>query len=247
MKIIRILSVFLFITLFSHPAVFSQAKQAFDPFKDEIKDKLPPLSVLLDSAIISDPSVRFRKLQSTVNNFKLKETQYEWSRNLGLQANLGWGTFDYLYNNTVSGENASTYVSNQSLTQYGIGAYMRFPAFDVIGRKNLIRLAKAEISQADEMYGQQTKELREKVIMQYNDLIVKQRIMKIRLKYVETSRINMQMAENQFTDGVIPVAEFARITQIITQAETEFESSKMDFQTAYMILEETVGMKFNIY
>ena len=195
----------------------------------------------------NDPYVQFRQLQLSVNTFKVKEVQYEWTRNLGLQANLGYGTFDYLYNNTLGGQTPPTYTTQQNLTQYGVGAYIRFPIFDVIGRNNQISLAKTETLQAGQMIEVQAREVRERVIMQYNNLIEKQHLLKILVKYVETSRINMQMAEKEFANGVISISEFTRISEIVNRAETEFESSKMEFQTAHMLLEETVGIKLNIY
>jgi len=247
MKFDRSFLLLLFFIVLTNGSVFSQIKQTFDPFTDEIKDKLPPLSILLDSAIANDPSIHFRNLQITVNNCKVKIAQTDWSRNLGLQANLGYGTIDYLNNSTIGGSTPSSYTTSQNLTQYGLGAYVRFPAADVVGRKNLIKLAKAETDQAEQMVEQQTRELRQKVIAQYNDVIVKQQLLKIRLKYLETSRISMQLAEKEFANGTISVTEFTRLTEIVTHSETDFEIVKMDFKTAYMLLEEMVGMKFNIY
>jgi hypothetical protein len=81
----------------------------------------------------------------------------------------------------------------------------------------------------------------------YYDLIEKQNVLKIQVKYVETSRINMQMADKDFGNGVISISEYTRISEIVNRAETGFESAKMSFQTAFLMLEETVGIKLNIY
>ncbi len=235
------------VILFSASPVFAQKAKPFDPLTDEIRDRLPSLSNLLDSARAHDPYISFRNLQISVNDCRVKETQGQWLRNFGLQGNLGYGTFDYLYNNTLGGQTPANYTTTQTLTQYGVGAYVRFPIFDIVGRNNLVRMAKTESLQAKQMVEVQARDLRERVISRYNDLVMKQHLLKILGKYVETSRINMQMAEKEFANGTITLTEFSRITEIATRAETDFESTRMDFQTAYMLLEEVVGIKLNIY
>ena len=248
MRIDRPFLALLFFIAFSQVPVFSQTKPAFDPYTDEIKDKLPPLSVLIDSAIATDPNVQFKMSQKIVEHCKLKEVQYNWSRNMGLDANLGYGTFDYLYNSSLGGNNTpSTYTTSQNLNQYGVGAFIRFPVFDLMDRRNQIKIAKITITQSQQMIEERIKEIRNLVISQYNNLIVKQHLLKIHQKALETTRINMQMAENEFTNGTISLTEYSRISEIVSSEEAAFETSKMDFQNAYMLFEELVGMKLNIY
>lgn len=107
-------------------------------------------------------------------------------------------------------------------------------------------MAKAEIEQAKSFSQVQRNELRQFVIRQYNELIIKQRLLKIKAKYTETSRIHMQMVEKEFINGAITLTEYSSLSEIASRAESELESAKMDFRTAYMILEEIVGMKFNL-
>ena len=247
MKITRLFLLFLFMVSFGPGVVFSQSRSTFDPLSDEIKDKLPSLSILLDSAVKHDPYVHFRNLQTVVNTSKLKSSQNYWLRNFGLQADFRYGSYDIFSNNTAEGQTSTLFATKRNETNYGLGAYIKFPIIDVINRRNEVRLAKTEIAQAEQMVEVQEKEVREKVITQYNDLIMRQHVLKIFGKYLETSRISLQMAEKEFVNGSISVAEFSRISEIVNKAETEYEGSKMAFQTAYMLLEETVGMKFNIY
>jgi hypothetical protein len=89
-------------------------------------------------------------------------------------------------------------------------------------------------------------ELRQTVIRQYNELILKHNLLKIKSKFLETSRINAQMAEKEFLNGVALVSEYARIAEINSRVESDFETVRMDFLTAYLILEEIVGIKFHI-
>ena len=214
--------------------------------KDNIESMLPPLETIIDSAISKNPYVKFRDLQVDVNGYKLKDDRTQWLRNLGVQADVRYGTFDNFSTNTAAGQNPSLLSTRSSQFNYGAGAYIKFPIYDAVNRKNQIRLAKAEIEQAQNFSQVQRNELRQLVIKQYNELIVKQRILKIRSKYAETSRINIEMVEKEFMNGIVTVTEYSRISEIFSRAQADYENSKMDFRTAYMILEEIAGIKFNL-
>ena len=148
--------------------------------------------------------------------------------------------------NTSEGQSPATYASLSNQLNYGVGAFIKLPFFDLVNRKNQIKLAAAEVEQAKSFAQTQRNELRQIVIRQYNDLIVKHRLLKIKSKYAETSKINMQMVEKEFTNGIISISEYSRISEITTRTEIDFENSKMEFLNAYMILEEITGIRFNL-
>ena len=225
---------------------FAQQGQAFDISKDNIELMLPPLETIIDSAIAKNPYVKFRDLQIVVNSKKLKSDRADWTRDIGFQTDVRFGTFNNFASNVVEGQNPALSSTINSQTNYGIGGYIRIPFYDFINRKNQIKQSKAEIEQAKSYSLVQRDELRQSVIRQYNELIIKQRILRIKTKYVETSRIHMEMVEKSFINGTITLTEYSSLTEIASRAEADFETSKMEFRTAYMILEEIVGMKFNL-
>lgn len=214
--------------------------------KDDIESLLPPLETIIDSAIARNPYVKYRDLQIVVNEHKLKANRSEWTRDIGIQTDVRYGTFDNFATNVVEGQNPALTSTRNTQANYGVGAYIRIPFYDFINRKNQINLSKAEVGQAQSYSSIQRNELRQQVIKQYNELIIKQRILKIKSRYATTAKINMEMAEKQFLNGVISIAEYSSISEIVSRSESDFESSKMDFRTAYMILVEIVGMNFNL-
>jgi len=238
--------ILIFVLLIIRFPAFAQETKEFDILKDDIELMLPPLEAIIDSALVHNPNVRFRDLQVEVNSYKLKADRSQWTRNLGIQADARYGTFDNFSTNTAEGQNPSLIASKTNQLNYGAGTFIKFPLFDIVNRKNEIRLAKAEMEQAQSFSLAQRNELRQSVIKQFNDVILKQRILKIKSKYSETTRINLDMVEKEFLNGIISVTEYARITGIFSISEADYESSKMDFRTAYMILEEIVGIKFNL-
>ena len=225
----------------------AQQGNGFDLLKDNIELILPPLETILDSALRRNPDVKFRDMQVIMDEHKLKAYKVDWTRNLGIQTDALYGTFDNISSNTTNGgSNPAMLTTRSSQLNYGAGAFIKIPLYDLINRKNQNKLAKAEIEQAQNSSQSQRNAVRQLVIKHYNDLIVKQRLLKIKSKYVETARINMAMAEKQFLNGIINISEYSSVTEIVSRSEADFESSKMEFRTAYMLLEEIVGIKFNL-
>jgi len=225
---------------------FSQESEKFNVLEDNIESMLPPLGTIIDSALANNPSVRFRDLQIIVNKYKLSTERNQWTRSIGLQTDVRYGTFNNFSTNTSEGQSPSTFATLSSQLNYGVGAYIKLPLFDFFNRKNLVEMATTEVQQAESFAQTQRNELRQIVIRQYNDLVVKHRLLKIKSKHAETSKINMQMVEHEFTNGIISISEYSRISEIVTRTEIDFENSRMEFLTAYMILEEITGIRFNL-
>lgn len=241
------MSRFLFIVLFVLQSVIlsAQNKQEFDPVKDDIADFIPPLSVLMDSALQNDPKVDFRNLDLEINERKLKSTKRDWAKNLGVQADFRYGTFDN-YALDAGNPNASYIYTTHEEFKFGYAAYVKFPLLDFYNRRNQVQIANVQKMQAESLLQLERNDKRQVVIRQYNELILAQKILRIKSKSLETARINMQMAEQQFMNGVIPVTEYARLSDIVASTEVDYETSKMNFLTAYQLLEEIIGYSFNV-
>ena len=224
----------------------AQQKRKFNPLTDDITQMIPSMSTLLDSAFAHDPGLKFTQLQYIIDKGSLFTSQVQWTQDLGLQANGGYGTFDYLYNNTIGGQSQQTTTLKQNEAQYGVGGFIRLPLYDLVNRRNQIKTAKAVMQQAETLSETRKNEIRELVIRQYNDIIEKQQILKIKSKYLETSRINTQMAEKGFVKGTITLDEYSRVSQIGSGTEADYETARTDFMNSYMIMEVLTGMSFNI-
>ena len=246
MKIICFYSLLFLFSLGFIGSAFAQAENKFDPMVDDISNKIPPLEVLIDSAIANNPYIQFQDLQLIINNCKLKASRVDWTRYIGLQGDLRYGNFYNYTANSTGGIDPPSIATTSAESKYGGALYLNLPFYAFANRKNQIKLAKTEIEQAESMAEVRRNELRQVVIRQYNELILKQNLLRIKSKYFETSKINMQMVEKEFSNGIISVTEYARISETVSRTETDFENSRMDFLTAYMILEEIVGMKFHL-
>ena len=224
----------------------SQGSKLMEIQNDNIESLLPPLQVLIDSAIAHNPGIRSADLQTKVLQYKLNVDKSSWTKNLGLQTDVRYGTFDTFSTNTSAGQTPSTQATQNSQLNYGVGAFVKIPIFDAISRKYLLKSDQLEIEQTINLSEAQRNDLRQMVIKLYNDFILKHKLFVIKMKYAETIKINMQLAEKEFQNGVMNLDNYTRVCDTYARSEADFESVKMDLKTAYMTLEVVVGIKFNI-
>jgi outer membrane protein TolC len=201
---------------------------------------LPPLVQLIDSALKYNPLVHFRTLEIKAKESNLKSQRTNWTRNLGIQADTRYGTFDN-YSSNVNGQSTSILATTSRQFNYGVGMYMKFPLIDMLDRKNLVNKAKVEVEQAKSMAEMQQDELRQTVIRQYQDVLLKQRLLHIKSQSLGSAKVNMEMVEKQFRNGIIAVSEYVRISDIAARSESDFQIAETEFILAKMILEEIIG------
>ncbi len=224
----------------------SQGSKLMEIQNDNIESLLPPLQVLIDSAIAHNPGIRSADLQTKVLQYKLNVDKSSWTKNLGLQTDVRYGTFDTFSTNTSAGQTPSTQATQNSQLNYGVGAFVKIPIFDAISRKYLLKSDQLEIEQTINLSEAQRNDLRQMVIKLYNDFILKHKLFVIKMKYAETIKINMQLAEKEFQNGVMNLDNYTRVCDTYARSEADFESVKMDLKTSYMTLEVVVGIKFKI-
>lgn len=204
----------------------------------------PPLEDLIDAAIKHNSMVKFRNLGVDVKESLVKTEKNYWTRNFGFQGDLEYGN---LNNSSYSVEENNPSLLTTSTTQfnYGVGVYLKFPIFDYINRKDQIKQAKIEVDQAKSMAEAQENEIRLLVINQYHNVILKQKLLNINSQNLGSAKVNLEMVEKEFTNGIIAVSEYVRISDMTSKIQVEYEISKSEFLLAKIILENTVGITFN--
>lgn len=207
----------------------------------DIVKLLPPLQTIIDSAIANSPYLKYQNAEIIRQQFKLRTTKQEWTKNIGFSTDVIYGTWDYMTMNPSTG---TTYLSNQVETRYGIGAYIRLPLFDAISRKNQIEIQRLELEEAKFVKEQKIKEIRNLVIEQYYRVLLNQELVNIQNKNRHSAEIQAQMIEKQFINGQATVEELARVNEIFNSAQVEYEKAKSDLITSYILLQELAGISF---
>jgi outer membrane protein TolC len=117
------------------------------------------------------------------------------------------------------------------------------PVLDVINRKNEIKQAKAELGQAKSLAKSQVDELKQVVIRNYHDLLLKENLLEIRATNLGNAKVNIEMVEREFRNGVIPISEYVRISDMTSRITAEFEQAKSEFLASKKQLENLTGIE----
>jgi outer membrane protein TolC len=204
----------------------------------------PPLTDLIDSALKHNALVGFRSLEIDAKEANLTSYRNNWLRNLGVQGDSRYGNIDAFSTNA---NGVSSNVLNTATRQfnYAAGVYFKIPLYDIVNRKTQIKQAKAELGQAKYMETAQQDEVRILVIRQYQELLLKQKLLGIRSQNLGGVTVNMEMVEKQFRNGIITITEYVRISDINSRIQSDYEQARSEFLLAKQLLEETVGFKFS--
>ena len=92
----------------------------------------------------------------------------------------------------------------------------------------------------------QEEEIRQAVIIMYQGLILKQKLLQIRSRRFGDGKVNMQMIEKEFRNGIVPLAEYVRIVGMTENMEAEYETAMSEFITAKQLLEDVAGFTFGL-
>jgi len=218
----------------------------FDPMIDNIADKLPPLQMLIDSAVKHSPNVRMSNVDISIMRYNIKNAKIEWMRNFGFTGELLTGNLYQFSTNQTSGSTPNEFVTDRYEYAYHVGLFLRMPFNAILGQKNNVNIAKRELEKNILLKEERSMAIRKEVILVYQDLLMRQELLKIKNESQLTTRLQVQMAEIEFKNGTIKIAELARLVDINAINSYAYKEETFLFYRQYLILEELVGMKFNL-
>jgi len=217
----------------------------FNPIKDNIADKIPRMEALIDSAIANNPQIDFTELKAARVAYDIKSEQRMWTEHFGFEGEVKWGRQYWNDRDELTRLN-DFYLTESRRFDYRVGFYIRFPLYYLIDRRNNINKKKKELEIEIIQREIKVKEIRKEVIREYNELMQQQNMLQISNDYQQTSIMMMQNAEVMFLNGEIPPEEYNRQKDYQTRGAQSYAQTLGRFNIAFTMLEELVGIKFNL-
>lgn len=216
----------------------------FNPLTDDITKKIPTLEVLIDSAIYNSHRLRYWDKEISISEYELKSTKREWSDFIYLQGDVKEGSWTSLVfvEDQMGNEVGTLGTTNQ--TRYSIGLTMRLPVSTVWDYGNKSKLAKMKIESNMEKKLEDQQNIRAEVINLYNELIIQQNMLKLDIDNIDFGTLTAEMAQRQFQDGKINLADLSRVQDNLARAKYRYVRTKIGFINAYVMLQEISGIKF---
>ncbi|MGZ0016168.1 TolC family protein [Yeosuana sp. AK3] len=235
------LGIILFLSVFKNADAQTIENQPKD--NDIIEFSFPPLQVVIDSVLNRNAMMRFNNKEIEVKQATLQSEQAYWTRNFGFQADSRYGTLNN-FSTSADGITNSAFSTTSKQFNYSVGVYVKFPIFDLLNKKNQVKIARLQLDEAEALAESQEDQIRQLVIRQYQELILKQKLLGIKAQTLGNAKVNMEMVEKEFRNGVTTVSEYVRISDITSRIESEYEQSKSDFFLAKKLLEDIAGFTF---
>lgn len=218
----------------------------FNPLIDNITDKLPPLEVLIDSAVANIPYIKIEEAEIEINRQLLRQQKTNWLRFIFFDGSLAYGsTYDFSTNEST-GSYPTDFSSTRFQSNYRVGLYLRLPFSEFAHRSSSVKVAKRNVEKGILLRDQKVLELKQDVIFIYQDLIMYQEKLKVKNQAQLTTTLQVQLAEMEFLNGKISISELSRLTEHHASNLYSFVEDRNLFYKQYLLLEQIVGMKFNL-
>ncbi|MCT4603994.1 MAG: TolC family protein, partial [Marinifilum sp.] len=114
------------------------------------------------------------------------------------------------------------------------------PLSKIIDRTNL-KQAKAEFDKYRFQQQSNERELRQLVVVQYNNVLKTYKSVEVRNKAFGVLKVHLNNVEKDYINGKIDIAEFSRVHDIKMNAELELERAKIELISSIQVLNEIVG------
>ncbi|MCT4625075.1 MAG: TolC family protein [Schleiferiaceae bacterium] len=218
------------IILFFAPLFVVAQGESIDSKADLVK-YLPPLPVLIDSAILNSP--RLAHYGSMVESYEhnVSLTKMKWTNHFRIMGQYNYGDIGSIPNSAFLGKQLSVGFS--------------IPLGSVANRKSEINIAVAQLEAEENTYEQVKLEVQEDVIETYNDLLLFQRLIGIQAEAMQSAELAMEMAEERFRRGELSMDQLGTYIELQAKYKTAYETMRTEFNNAYNKLERIVGVPFS--
>ncbi|NRA48179.1 MAG: TolC family protein [Phaeodactylibacter sp.] len=211
---------------------------------NDITQRLPPLDTILKAAEQFSPLLKSTDADMLAANIAEQIQRRVWMNNFAVNVGWSYGQFDALTVNPDAAVGVATTTSSQN--RYTIGASFKMPFSTPINQGSQMQLRRIAQEKIRLNKQNQRIEIRKTIITMYQSLIQTHRLLLISNNSLETMKIQAKRVEREYLDGLISVAEYSTVQEMLVNSMVTLETRKMEFVTAYLILEETTGLKLNL-
>lgn len=222
----------------------SIGEDGVNPLTDDITKKIPSLEGLIESAILNSHRLKYYDKEISMTEYLLKTTKRDWANYVIMSGAITEGSWTSLtfVEDQLGNEVGSLGSTNQS--RYSVGLSVRLPLISVIDYTNQTKIAKMKIESKMEEKLDEQQTIRAQVINLYNELIIQQNMLKLDIDNIDFSTLTSEMAQRQFQDGKISLADMSRVQDNLARSRYRYVRTKIGFINAYVMLQEITGIKF---
>ncbi len=204
----------------------------------EFAQYLPPLSILIDSAIANATSVEMTDIQIQRSEYEVSRNKKDWAEIVNINAQYR------LSNSGIAQVEDGIFfpASSEPVSGYVLGVGVRLPLSYFTERRDKLQMARLNVELTETQKEAAKREIKEQVIQTYNQLLLLQRLIGISTEAKEFSELIFQMSEERFRDGELSLEQMGASTSLKAKFSSEYEQLKTEFSNTYALLERLVGV-----
>jgi outer membrane protein TolC len=216
-----------------------------DTITVELTQFLPPLAVLIDSALANSPEIDFYEARVKEKEYLVEVEKKRWAENIYLDARYGYGNLGTFQVNTVQSGVNDTVTTGQATTNYQLGVGVRVPLDVFYGRSARIKAVEASRESEAAKMREMQNYIKDRVIASYTRVASMKRLLQIYSEAKESAEFILTMSEERFRDGEIGLDELGQNTELKAKYSALYENLRTDYATEYAQLERLVGVPFS--
>ncbi|GAB4025325.1 hypothetical protein GCM10028809_05700 [Spirosoma gilvum] len=217
-------------------AAVTADSMVFD-FNQDIAVQLISFEEMFKLALAYSPTVKFENAIAAGSQASYNLSKVQILQNVTAYANYSSGNQAIL----STGTNANDQLAQIS-NGYRYGANLTFSIHDLFGRSQQVRLAKSNYDASMERRRLSEIQLRRDLFNLYQDLLLAQKILQIRLRDDQASLAAFRIAEVELQKGKIAPEAHAFNSNRYAETRTTVEQAKTGFIKAIYALELFVGV-----
>lgn len=222
----------LFLSAFTAGAQANQPEPEVDTLIVNLVSYLPPLPVMIDSALANAPQIEYFLQRQKMFEYEVSTVKKDWLNQIQLGANY------YNGSNIVSSDGIA-------LSGYQYGVSVRVPLGSIFNRRDRIKMAEAaSLSEAAKRKEQEIL-IRQEVESTYNQLFMLKDLIGHATEASETAQFIYEQAENRFVQGELSLDELGQNTELKSKWATNYTTLKAEFYNTYRKLQALVGVPFS--
>lgn len=198
----------------------------------DLADYLPPLNLLIDSAVVNNPQIEYYRQRQLMFEYEIGIGRNQWMEGVRVFSNYNLGT--------TGSSDGAIFVQG---FQYGVNVQIPLSMF--FGQRDAGKMSKAA-SMAEEQQKLRTIiEIQTEVEETYSRLFMLRDLIREATNAKESAQFIYEQSEAKYIRGEISLDELGQNADLRTKWATNYITLKTDFYDTYRRLERLVGVPFS--
>lgn len=208
----------------------------------DLLNQLVPLDSIVQIAVRNSPSVQAQDALAQAGREQVKFAKREWQNGISGFLTQSYGNQSMFFD---SNQEPNTIQTQNLVTGFRLGLNVNIPLFLLSGRTSRIRVFEHEMQVRQKTSEKLELEISRMVVTEFNSMLAAHRILLLATKNRGTTRLLQDMADKQFAQGDISIADYSSVAAITARSEQDYEVARGNFYSSFQALEKLLGVRLD--